>query len=386
MSLLEQPTVAKSADLTWRLLPSKGVEEALALWRQLHLRLRNQAVACDPIWIETWLRHYGDSQPHRFAVATAGGLTRGIALLADGVGQKLGPFPVRTLHLGTAGEQQPGSVCVEYNQPLVEETFAEEFQRGLGQIVLQEGRWEQFRLDGFTEHDLQPWLDLLPDAEVRTRDSRFFDLRQTREQQSDILSQLGKSTRYNIRRRLRQYGELDCEWATDLETAEEILNELISLHQARWQGAGQAGAFANPRFDLFQRDVSMRLFHERKAVLFRVRHQGETVGCLFLLVDRNRLLDYLSGFADFDVKPSPGLISHYLCLEQALTRGYDAYDFLVGDKRHKSNLSNSVTTLCWLSSSRPSWKLSAIRLLKKIKHSLRPASPPVDSTSSTDQE
>ena len=102
-------------------------------------------------------------------------------------------------------------------------------------------------------------------------------------------------------------------------------------------------------------------------VLFRARHEGETVGCLLLLVDRGRMLDYLSGFASFEQKPSPGLVTHYLCLSEAARRGYRAYDFLVGDKRHKDNLSTDVQQLSWATWRRPTLRNKAIDLLKAVK-------------------
>ncbi len=106
-------------------------------------------------------------------------------------------------------------------------------------------------------------------------------------------------------------------------------------------------------------------------MVFRVRHQGTTVGCLLLLNDRGRLLDYLSGLADFEQKPSPGLISHYLCQCEALKRGYSAYDFLVGDKRHKDNLSTQTQILTWTRWARPILKNHLVEVLTKLKRAFR---------------
>jgi len=353
--------------LACRVVSADGVHTALATWRELEHRLQNRSVACSAVWTECWIHAYGDVVPYSFLVAESNGTIRGICLLAMGTSQKAGPFALKTQHLGTAGEPMPGSVCVEYNRILVEPAFQQEFFRQIVQHLHADRDWEQLRLDGFSEQDLQPWLEHLPHAEIRKRESRYFNLQAARAAGETVIEGLGRSTRSNLRRRLKQYGELDCQWAETLEQAEEILQELIVLHQARWQAAGQPGAFASDRFRRFQQDAGLKLFLEQKVVLFRVRHQAETVGCLLLLVDQNRLLDYLSGFADFNVKPSPGLTTHFLCMEAAWQRGYDAYDFLVGDKRHKENLSNNVHQLCWLTCSRPSWKLTAIESLRRWK-------------------
>ena len=99
---------------------------------------------------------------------------------------------------------------------------------------------------------------------------------------------------------------------------------------------------------------------------------------------------YLSGLADFEQKPSPGLVSHYLCQCEALKRGYAAYDFLVGDKRHKDNLSTHSQILTWTRWSRPTLKMRCVQALTQVKKLLTQARlkspetavPPVDAASS----
>ena len=356
--------------LNWSVWPSSRGEDALAMWRRLDARLGKRDCASGATWTDCWLRAYGDLVPHEFHFAESNGQLRGICLVTRGVGQKSGPFPIRTRHLGTAGEPMPGGVCVEYNRPLIEPGYEAAFLTELVSRMTEGRDWDQVRFDGVSIEDAQQIQSLLPGIEIRERSSWYFDLAAARSQGEEILSRLGRSTRSNIRRRLKKYGELECTWAENIEQAEEIFRELVELHQARWQSVGEPGAFASERFHGFQSEAALRLFLEGQGVLFRVRHQGETVGCLFLLIDRNRMLDYLSGFASFEEKPSPGLITHYLCMEHALKRGFDAYDFLVGEKRHKENLSTEVTQLCWLTATRPSLKMSLLQAAQSWKRKL----------------
>ncbi|HWL10173.1 MAG TPA: GNAT family N-acetyltransferase [Planctomicrobium sp.] len=359
------------APLVWRSYTSSQLEEALVLWRELERRLDSATVTNSATWTASWIRAYGDLIPYKILVAESSGVIRGICLVTEGVGQKDGPLTVRTRHIGTAGEPQPGSACVEYNRILAEPKFYTQFVNDLSDSLNSDSGWEQLRFDGFEERDLQDWKKIYPNAEVRIRESRYFDLSFARLSETDVLTQLGRSTRSNLKRRLKQYGELTCHWASSVEQADEILNELIVLHQARWNAIGEPGAFANERFHNFQREVGLNLFLEGKAVLFRVQQQSETIGCLLLLNDGNRLLDYLSGFASFEKKPSPGLISHYLCMEEALRRGFNAYDFLVGEKRHKENLSTHSNHLCWMTESRATWKRALMNSCRGAKRFLQ---------------
>ncbi len=354
----------------WRTYTRSSIYEAFHQWRTLEHRIHSTSLASSATWVECWVKHYGDVVPYKVLSLESDGIVRGMTLITNGVEKKLGPFNINTTHLGTAGEPQIGSVCVEYNRPLVQQEYTADFIQGIWNSLDNDSSWEQLCLDGFSESDLQPWLSHHSNLDIRYRDSRYFDLAQSRGEQKEVIEYLGKSTRANLRRTLRKYEKLDCEWADSLSQAEEIFAELMTLHQARWNAIGEPGAFANERFKNFQEEVMARLFSERKLVLFRVKHQGETVGCLMLLVDQNRLLDYLSGFADFNEKPSPGLISHYLCMQESVKHGFAAYDFLVGDKRHKENLSTHTNQLCWLTLNRPSWKVKAYQALRKVKQSM----------------
>lgn len=372
------PPVAGEAScetLTWETLTSASLSEGVFQWRSLVERIGHQSISVNPDWVDCWLTDYGDLVDPSFLIARTGNTVRGIALLSSGTSRRNGPFRVRSRHIGTAGEPQSGSVCVEYNRLLVEPVYRLPYVNGLIHSLQRDPSWESLYLDGMPADELSHWQQAIPEATVRWRDSPAFDLGQLRQQGGELLSALGKSTRSNIRRRLRQYGfeqgELRVEWATSLAQAEEIFEELVDLHQARWTAVGEPGAFANPRFLRFQQRLLANLFPQRKQVLFRVRQRDETVGCLLLLVDDNRLLDYLSGFAPFDTTPSIGLISHYLCMEEALQRGYAAYDFLVGEKQHKANLSNSSQQLGWLTYHRPSLKTRSVAALRKLKGCLR---------------
>ena len=350
-----------------RTLPSDDVAEALAVWESLEKRVDTESMATSSLWTENWIRHYGDLVSYEFVVAEADSVPQGICLLTSSRHARIGPLTVRSVHVGTAGEPEADSPFVEHNRLLVHPERRVEFCRRLVELVRTDRRWDQFQLDGFDADAAAPLLESVAEFDVERRESPYFDLQATREQEVDVLSQLGRSTRGNIRRRLRDYGELCVEWVESLDVAEEVFSEIVSLHQARWAAAGRPGAFASRRFHDFQLDLIARGLLERRVVLFRVRTGGDTLGCLLLLVDDNRLLDYVSGFASFNKYASPGLIVHSLCMQEALRRGYDAYDFLAGEHRHKRNLSTHSAELVWATARRDRWKFRAAAAAKRVR-------------------
>jgi len=331
-------------------------EAVLEIWRELQQRLGSTSLMCSADWTEIWLKHYQDSITVRFVVGYKQEQVCGICLLSESKHHRIGPVTVRTLHLGTAGELHGESVCVEYNDILCEPRYRNEFVCELQKLIHKQGSWDQFRLDGINTEANKPWPlyenndsgSSQVTVQSRVRESRYFDLEHCRAEGGDILSLLGKSTRSNIRRRIKKLDEINLEWAETTEQANDIFAELIDLHQARWKKEGEPGAFASSRFTGFQKDLIARLLPQQKVVLCRMKAGTQTIGCLYLLVDKNRLLDYVSGLASFEEVPSSGLISHYLCMNQAMQRGYDAYDFLVGEKRHKENLGKSANQLQWV--------------------------------------
>jgi CelD/BcsL family acetyltransferase involved in cellulose biosynthesis len=359
---------------TLRLRTACPGDDTFALWRMLEARLGRVPLAVSADWTGTWVKHYGDLVPTRVIVAEEGGIVRGMCLVTEGVGRRAWRIPLRTRHIGTAGEPLSESVCVEYNGLLVEPSYRDEFGRQLMALLDTESGWDELCWDGFARDDLTHLSQQRADVRIDQRTTRYFDLTGTRQAGRSVLDSLGRSTRSNIRRLLKKYDGLKVEWAGSLDEADDIFVDLVELHQARWQAEDEPGAFASERFRAFQHELMARLHPQGRVVLFRIRSGSETVGCLFLLVDRNRLLDYLSGFAAFNRFPGPGIVTHYLAIDEALRRGFDAYDFLVGDKQHKENLSTHTQSLAWAVLRRRNVRNTTIHALRGLKRFLRAGS------------
>ncbi len=366
-------------------------ELVLSWWRELEAELESVPLACSVGWTETWLRVYAETVRPWFIVGSVADRVCGICLLTESRSRRLLGMPVTSLHLGTAGEPLGESVCVEYNDLLAKPEYCQDFVRQLLELVVQEPAWSELHLEGIPALSVeqgslleaaQAIVGQSPNAaehkkqlqlQVRERECRYFDLQATRESGSDILSQLGRSTRSNLKRRLKQVGSTRVEWAESAPQAEDIFTQLVALHQARWNSVGQPGAFARERFLRFQQEWISYAWDRGEVALARIHTATDTMGCLYFLVDRGRLLDYVSGFADFQEFGSPGLLSHYLCMEEALKRDYRAYDFLVGEKRHKENLGKSQQMLQWVTCTRPNWRHrlhDTLRTGKQLIHNL----------------
>lgn len=337
------------SSLTMRLIPSTDVVDAREIWRTIETEHGAGALTCGWDWTETWLQAYGDLVPHSFVVGERAGTPRGIVLITRGVHQRLGPVPIRTTHIGTAGEPARDSVFVEYNRLLIAPEDRETFSRNLFDI-LRTGRHRrrEITLNGFAPEDAGPFLRRDPGMFVRWETCPTTDLAAIRAAGGDVIAALGKSTRYNIRRSMRLFGPIETEWSETAEHAEDILTDLIDLHQRRWTEANKPGVFSSERFSAFHRALIRRLAPQGKAFLYRARTEQGVIGCLYGFVERDQVLFYQSGLASFDDdKLKPGLVTHALCMQDCLDRGLDAYDFLQGEARYKRELSTSERQLVW---------------------------------------
>lgn len=346
-------------------------EYCLDLWKKIESQFDDVPLMSSHTWTSTWIEYYQDLVPYSFVVVSRNDLPCGICLLTEGVEQFDGPFAVKTMHLGTAGEPTADSVCVEYNSLLIHPVDQPEFIDTLINHLSQNNAWDSLRFDGFASDELEHWNLTQQEMSVRKVESHYFDLKLIREEEREVISGFGYSTRKNLRKNMKSYAGLSCEWAESIEQAESIFNDLISLHQTRWQKEGQPGSYASNRFTDFHNALIRKLIPSGQMGLFRVKIDEEVIGCVQVLIDRNRVLCYQGGSAEYKGKLSPGVITDYLCIEECFKRGFDAYDFLAGNSHHKQKMSTHHSYLSWAQIQRSRWKFTALNALRKIKQTLQ---------------
>jgi hypothetical protein len=350
-----------------------GTDSALVIanWRQLESQMPHVPLACSSIWTETWLNAYEDLVPHRFAeLRDEQNRLRGLCLITEGVAQKDGPLPLRTLHIGTAGEPENDSVCVEYNSLLVDDEYHNQFASHLAAWFRSQRGLDQWNLDGFHESELEVWTDHTNSLDVRREATHWFDLSIPRASGIDVLSSYRSATRRKVKRSLEAYSNLTTEWAESIDHATDIFGEMVELHQSRWKALGKPGSYASGRFVRFHEEMLARLVPEQRLVLCRVRSNAGTVGCVQLFENNNRALLYQCGWAPSDSKSSPGVVVDHLAMEECLKRGFDAYDFLAYETQHKRLLSNASCNLVWARHRNPSWKFTALNAARGLKQAL----------------
>jgi CelD/BcsL family acetyltransferase involved in cellulose biosynthesis len=156
----------------------------------------------------------------------------------------------------------------------------------------------------------------------------------------EYLGSLGSSTRYHVRRRIREVAKAGGEILvlSVPEGVAEGLGILKRLHEARWKKDGQAGTLGRPGFLDFLRDVCLHPPVGSAARLFVLRHQGADCGALLTFRFQDSVLYYQAGW-DPDsplAGLSPGVVVMAQSIRDAIESGGRYYEFLRGDEAYKS--------------------------------------------------
>ncbi len=336
------------------------------VWLDLERRVGNGRLMTSWTWTSLWLRYYGDAVHPRFAVIERAGEPIGAALL---VVSRRGPrfFPVRTLHLGTAGEPDGHTVFVEYNDLLCAPEDCTDVVRALGRAVLELPGWDELDLPGFRAETADAIRSVIP-FEQRVEQSWTMRLHPDR----PIPLALPGPTRRLVRQAVESLEPGEPELAADVAGAEQLLAELAGLHQTRWTAAGEPGAFASQRFSGFLTDLVRAWSAEEKVRLYRLAGPSGTLGCVIGFVEQDRFLYYQAGARQFrDNRKRAGLLCHAMFAEDCRRRGLRQYEFLAGDARFKRQLSGGQSNpLVWGRYGGVSLRARAVNSARQVRRSL----------------
>lgn len=361
-------------------LEDVGDIEALgAAWRDLEAR-SDGSFFTSWHWLGCWLRCLPKSIGPKLLTVRDGSQTVGLAILTRRRRVRHGVFVSHGLYLHETGLPEQDALTMEYNGILADRRYGEAVvQSALDGLLRLDVGWDELMLSGLVSDaaEADPAMARKLGLRVWVRDRKrfdFVDLEALRRGGGDYLAALSGNTRHQIRRSLRLYGGAEAvrlEVATNVDEALRFFAELKDLHQAYWMGRGQPGAFANPFFETFHRQLVADAFPAGAIQMLRVSAPNWPLGYLYNLVFGGRVYAYQSGFRyDADAKLKPGLVSHYLAIEHNLADGQAVYDFMAGEGQHKKSLGTDAADMIWLVLQRDKMKYRIERGLRSMKRTV----------------
>jgi CelD/BcsL family acetyltransferase involved in cellulose biosynthesis len=347
------------------------------LWRRLEAEA-DASFFTSWTWIGTWLAQLGPRHRPRLLRATQDGQVVGLALLTPGWCRRLKLLPSRALHLHATGERCHDDIAIEHNGLLVRQADAAAVEAAmLAHLCEPHHRWDQLRLPGVSATPAS-LADPARGLQVRQESSEAYrvDLAALRQRGQDHLSQIGRNTRAQIRRSWRDYaalGPLHLTAAADAPQALHFLERLKHFHQKAWNARGDPGAFGNPRFERFHRQLVGTGFPRGEVQLLRVHADEHDIGYLYNFVRNGHVSCYQSGFnyGLLTQNHHPGLAVHAQAIQHCSERGLDVYDFLAGAARYKQQLSTERYAMAELSIHRDSASLRLEQAWRGLKQGLR---------------
>jgi CelD/BcsL family acetyltransferase involved in cellulose biosynthesis len=316
------------------IVPFQSFTELETIWRGLEARVPTLSFFQSWNWVGC-LAAERYSDPVLLRAEQAGELV-GLALFNCRRGR---------LCLAASGMPALDAPFIEHNAPLALNAEA--------RIALLRAAWRargarRLVLDGASPADIQAAGGVPLRWQERIAPCVLLDA--VRDAGGDYIGSRSSNARYQLRRSLRAYtarGAVTLQRALDTGEALAWLAAMIGLHDATWQARGQAGAFATDYLLRFHHALVVRAMAEGTLDMLRVTAGEDIVGYLYNFRLRGHIFAYQSGLAAAVGHEKPGLTSHALAIEQALTRGDTVYDFLGGADRYKQSLANDEVPLVW---------------------------------------
>ena len=171
------------------------------------------------------------------------------------------------------------------------------------------------------------------------------------------LARLSSNLRQQSRRTLRSLDKAGAKFevAEAEQVVPEFFDQLVRLHQQRWQAVGKPGCFAADRFTEFHRALARRWVPQHKAVLARLSVAGEPLAVVYGFLVGDKFDFYQSGVRidENSAVQKPGVAAHLMLMSRLAEAGVTKYDFLRGASTYKERLATDARSLVRVRAVRP---------------------------------
>jgi hypothetical protein len=133
-----------------------------------------------------------------------------------------------------------------------------------------------------------------------------------------------------------QSGSAGASTMGDPDALDAVWSDFKRLHQARRNAVGQAGCFADPRFESFLKRAVARLMAEKRAWLHGVTWDGRPAAFCLVFRSGPTAMLYQAGIDPDQLAVEPGHMIVAYALREAIAAGLTSFDFLRGDEIYKA--------------------------------------------------
>ena len=349
------------------------LSEVEARWRLLEEQA-NCSFFISWAWIGTWLKTLPSLSNLKLFEAKLEDEVIGLAIIGRHASRRNFFVNSKGWYLNETGSRKYDEITIEQNDVLCNKEYRVEVRKAFIEECLSCKDWNELYLSGIHED----WVSENANnqkfsAAIMSEEMNCFnDLIALREEQGEFLQQLGKNTRYRIRKTKKWFeknGEITIAIASSKEEALEFLERLKFFHQQRWQKIGKAGSFASEYFEKFHRQLIVDRFSTGEIQLVQVRAGQVEIGYLYNLVYKGCSYSYQCGFNYLDDRYQPGMLCYAEVINELLKTDLHTFDFLAGGQ-YKENLTKGRSSLLWIVVQRNNLVFKLENVLKRIKRRL----------------
>lgn len=287
-------------------------------------------------WLRTWWDVYAENRD-RLAIITVKLEGRLVGIAPFYIRRQLiaGVYPIKTLMFLGTQDKGKGDVCSDYmdviyngdGKGIVESVFKTIIDRRLCDSIF------FVRMD--KSSPLYPVYEEMADKfSLRKKftvefNSPYIPLPESFD---DYLNSLSSSMRQKLKKERRNleaaYPGVKFRMTKTSEALDQDYNELIRLHQMRWESKNEGGVFSDKRFTEFHKRVLPMLLKEGHLHLIFLSHSEKNLAVLYNFVYNDKSYFYQSGVDTEAGDVVFGYLLHDHCIEWAINNGLTEYDFL----------------------------------------------------------
>ncbi|MDC0609964.1 GNAT family N-acetyltransferase [Vibrio sp.] len=286
--------------------------------------------------------------------------------------------PLRTkYYLHRTGYSDEDQVWIEYNDFLISRTDTEHIRYEMCSYLTHRLNSGDAFVVGASKPEQFSCMSELGVIERKVWETTNYhiDLNELCKTDGSVLSAISRNARYQIKRSIREYekvGPISVEKCQTIEGAYALLEIAKPLHLARWGDGLTGSGLANPKFISFHKLLISRGLEGGGIELNHIKAGNDTIGIVYNFKYKNTIYFYFCSM-NYKFNSShfkPGLVSHYLLIDQAIRDKADIYDFMGGTARYKSTFSNRKGKLVVCQYEHPGLFLSVESFARKMKHKL----------------
>ncbi|MEW6378720.1 MAG: GNAT family N-acetyltransferase [bacterium] len=324
--------------LSFRIIDNSEEFESLhTVWNRLVQRSSNRAITQTWEWLYTWWEIYGDERYLFIILGSEGEEIIGIAPLSihrENI-RYFKLLPYKTAGFLGSGRTSERNVVSDYLDLIIREGREKDFIDGLVKCLSGLPAWDEIILENVSAES--PASTLLHEA-ARKNGLNFQITKRTPsiliklpDTWDEYLQSIQGSLRYKITRGRKEFNKLSGTYHVVQHEHElsKAFDDLEALHQHRWQGKGQPGAFFSRKWKAFHKKLIPLAFNNGWLKLCFLHLENRPVAANYNFAFDNKIHFFQAGLIPHEnTHVRLGLLLHSYCIEEAIHEGYKEYDFL----------------------------------------------------------